>query len=57
MKPLFASPAPAGLPITSLSSATPLPAISKTELLGQAEDEALRRLSQVVYSPAPSAKT
>jgi len=56
MKPLVASPPPAGLPITSLLSATPLAPISNTELWGQVEDEALRRLSQVVYSLAPSAR-
>ena len=55
MKPLVASPPPAGLPITSLLRATPLAPISNTELWGQVEDEALRRLSQVVYSLAPSA--
>jgi len=55
IKPLVASPPPAGLPITSLASDTPFPPISKMELWGQVPDEDLRRLSQVVYSLSPSA--
>ena len=54
MKPLFASVWPAGLPMTSLLRSTPLAAISKSAVWGQAEDEFLRRLSQVVYSLTPS---
>lgn len=44
----------AGFPITSLFKSTPLAAIWKSALLGQVLEDAVRRLSQVVYSVVPS---
>jgi hypothetical protein len=47
----------AGFPIMSLSCGTPEAAISNSEVLGQAEDDFLKRPVQVVYSLLPSART
>lgn len=55
MKPLLASGAVAGLPMTSLFNGTPAAAISKREDLGFLEDDVVIRPSQVLYSVAPSA--
>lgn len=54
MNPLVASACVPGFPITSLFCETPDEAISKTDVLGQVLDEAVKRPSQVVYSVAPS---
>ena len=42
--------------MTIFESGTPLAAIWKTAVLGQVEEEVVKRLAQVVYSLAPSAK-
>lgn len=54
MKPLFASPAAAGFPMTILERGIPDEAISKTDDLGQVLEDVLSRLLQVVYSLDPS---
>ena len=54
MKPLLASLAVAGFPITIFDRGTPLAAIWKTEDPGQVLEDVVRRLAQVVYSDAPS---
>ena len=54
MNPLLASEAVAGLPMTILLNGTPLAAISKTDDFGHVLEERLSKLSQVVYSVAPS---
>lgn len=55
MYPFDASDEVAGLPMTSLSSVTPLAAIWKSADSGQVEEEVVSRPSQVVYSEVPSA--
>lgn len=54
MKPLLASLAVPGLPITSLSRDTPDAAIWKRAELGHVLEEVVRRPAQVVYSLVPS---
>lgn len=56
MKPLLASDAIAGLPMTSLLRDTPLAAIWKRAVWGQVLDEVVKRPAQVVYSVVPSEK-
>jgi hypothetical protein len=56
MKPLLASPAVAGFPITSFSRGTPLAAIWNKAVLGQVFEDVVKRFAQVVYSLAPSVK-
>ena len=55
MWPLLASADVPGLPITSLSRATPFAAIWKSAVSGHVDEEAVNRPAQVVYSVAPSA--
>lgn len=55
MKPLLASLAVAGLPITSLERGTPLAAIWKRAVCGHVLEDVVSKLAQVVYSDAPSA--
>jgi hypothetical protein len=52
--PLLASAVVAGFPMTILFSVTPAAAIWKTDVLGQVEEEAVRRPVQVTYSLTPS---
>lgn len=54
MKPLLASLAVAGLPITILLIGTPLEAIWKTAVFGHVVEDVVRRFAHVVYSDAPS---
>lgn len=54
MYPLLASEVVAGFPIKSLFKLTPLAAIWKRAVSGQADDEAVRRPAHVVYSEVPS---
>ena len=53
MKPLLASAAAAGLPITILLRSIPALAISKTEVPGNVPPEVVRRPVPSVYSDAP----
>lgn len=54
IKPLVASLAAAGFPMTSLFMGTPEDAISKTDVLGQVLDDWVSKPAQVVYSCVPS---
>lgn len=54
MYPLLASEVVPGFPITSLLRETPLAAIWKRAVWGQADEEAVKRPAHVVYSVAPS---
>lgn len=56
-KPLTASAAVAGLPITILFSETPFAASWKTAVFGQTLEDEVRSPSQVVYSEVPSVST
>ena len=54
MYPLLASAVVPGLPITNLSSETPLAEIWNRAVSGQVDEEAVKRPEHVVYSVAPS---